>query len=244
MMKNLSSVLPQINCDLGEGIPNEEMVFPWIDVASIACGGHYGTEESIEKSLSLAKIFKKQVGAHPSYPDLENFGRKSISISQVDLAENLSSQIHLFLSVSTRLNLDMDHIKFHGALYNDAAKDAGLADFLTDFLSEEFPTIPVFVPPHSFMQEFAKKKNLPHRLEIFGDRAYLDNYQLAPRTMAGSLFTDVEVVEKHLKTIFLNAQIKTIQGNLIEVQADTLCFHGDNPGILDFLPKIRQTYSW
>lgn len=243
-MKNTPSGRPQINCDLGEGILNEELIFTWIDVASIACGGHYGTEESLVKSLALAKKFQKKVGAHPSYPDLENFGRKSISISQPELADSLSSQIHLFLSVSTRLDLEMDHIKFHGALYNDSAKDAGLADFLTDFLLKEFAGIPVFVPPHSFMQVFADKKKLPHRLEIFGDRAYLDNYQLAPRSMEGTLFTDAETVEQHLKTIFLSSQIKTIQGNMIDVQADTICFHGDNPGILDFLPKFRQTYSW
>lgn len=241
-MKNLIFALPEINCDLGEGVPGEESIFPWIDTASVACGGHFGSEETVRATLELAKKFGKKSGAHPSYPDRENFGRKSISIPKDTLAQSIKDQINLLQSVSNSLGLEIDHIKFHGALYNDAAKDEQLADFLTDFLQKNWPEISVFVAPHSCMLEMASKKGLPHRLEIFGDRAYLDNYKLAPRSLEGSLFIEKVEVEDHLKNIFFKQQIKTLEGHFIPVKANTLCFHGDNPGIQDFLPYLRKTY--
>ena len=234
--------LPEINCDLGEGISGEDSIFPLIDAASVACGGHFGTEVSILATLELAQEFGKKAGAHPSYPDKENFGRVSLKITQSELKNSLEKQIEAFLKIAVSLGISMDHIKFHGALYNEAAKDAVLADFLTDFLLTNWPSVPVFVPPHSFMEEFAIKKGLPYRLEIFGDRAYLDTYQLAPRSMEGSLFIEKEAVEKHLKSIFFENCIQSVEGTLLPIQADTLCFHGDNPGIHQFLPYLRKTY--
>lgn len=242
-MENTRVILPEINCDLGEGVPGEEFIFPLIDTASVACGGHFGSEESVKKTLELAKKFGKKAGAHPSYPDRENFGRKSMVIHKDDLAKSLEEQISLFLHVSNTLGMEFDHIKFHGALYNDAAKDDQLADFLTDFILKRWPKVPVFVPPHSRMEEYALKKGLPHRLEIFGDRAYLENYQLAPRTQEGSLLTNKENIDSHLKFILFESQIKTVDGKFIPVKADTLCFHGDNPGILEFLSYLRKT-NW
>ena len=235
-------LLPEINCDLGEGVAGEELIFPYIDTASVACGGHIGTAESIRATLELAKKFGKKAGAHPSYPDLENFGRKSMSLSPEALKSSLMEQIEAFLQAAESLEVPMDHIKFHGALYNDAAKDAVLADFLTDLLASHWPEVPVFVPPHSCMEEMAKKKGLPYRLELFGDRAYLANYQLAPRKSEGSLLTDPNAIENHLKPLFHEGQLQTIDGQMIPAKADTLCFHGDNPGIHNFLPYLRKTY--
>ena len=241
-MKKSPHSLPEINCDLGEGISGEEFIFPLIDTASVACGGHFGSEESIRATLELAKKFQKKAGAHPSYPDLENFGRISLNINQTELKNSLEKQIHAFNKVADSLGISMDHIKFHGALYNDAAKDPILADFLTDFIKSTWPGIPVLVPPHSFMEEYSLKKGLPYRLEIFGDRTYLDTYQLAPRSMQGSLLTEKAQVEKHLKSIFFENGIRSVDGTLLPIQADTLCFHGDNQGIQSFLPYLRKTY--
>lgn len=234
--------LPEINCDLGEGISGEKLIFPLIDAASVACGGHFGTIKTIRATLELAQEFQKKVGAHPSYPDQDNFGRKTLVISHEELKISLTNQIHTFLQVADSFGIQMDHIKFHGALYNEAAKETELANFLTDFLLSNWPSTPVFVPPHSCMEEFAIKKGLPYRLEIFGDRAYLNTYQLAPRSLTGSLLIEKEEVEKHLKSIFFENCIQSVEGTLIPIQADTLCFHGDNPGIHQFLPYLRKTY--
>jgi UPF0271 protein len=231
-----------INCDLGEGVPNEEKLFPHIDLASVACGGHFGNRESVKKTLSLAKRFGKKAGAHPSYPDLENFGRKSLSIPSSELIQSIRDQILLFLEVSAELEMEPDHIKFHGALYNDAAENPQLAEHLVEFLSEEFPRIPLFVPPHSETERYAVQKGLPIRREIFGDRAYEENYKLVSRKLENSLLTTLDQVIHHLEYILNQHQILTYSGKMIPIAADTICFHGDNPGITDFLPLVRERF--
>lgn len=231
-----------INCDLGEGVPNEAQIIPWIDLASIACGGHFGDRSTINATLDLVGRFGKKAGAHPSYPDLPNFGRKTPAIRPDALIRSLRDQIGLFFEVAKAKNIPVDHIKFHGALYNDAAENPDLAELLVDFLEKNFPQIPLFVPPHSELEKAALQKHLPHRLEIFGDRAYLDNYRLVNRTNEDSLFTEASQVISHLESIIHLGQIKTISGAMIPVKADTLCFHGDNPGILKFLPQVRDQY--
>lgn len=231
-----------INCDLGEGVARENEIVPLIDRASIACGGHIGDHESIQQTLRLVKSFGKKAGAHPSYPDRENFGRKSIQIPIQSLLDSISAQLRLFQEVADSENVEMDHIKFHGALYNDAADQSALALALVGFLKEEFPKVPLLVPPHSELEKIALKDGLSIQREIFGDRAYLSNYRLAGRSLPHSLFTTENEVISHLDAIFHQGQILTISGDLIPIQADTVCFHGDNPGVLDFLPPVISRF--
>ncbi|MDI1323323.1 MAG: LamB/YcsF family protein [Algoriphagus sp.] len=233
---------PEINCDLGEGIPGEPLVIPLIDVASVACGGHFGDGDSIRETLKLCKSFGKKAGAHPSYPDLDNFGRKTLDIPIDDLLSSLLNQIHLFLKVADELDLPFDHIKFHGALYNDAAAKPELANSLTDFLLEHFPSVPIFVPPHSQMEYFVNSKNLKFRLEIFGDRAYEDDFSLVSRAKSGSLLTSSDAIIRHLESVFDRGELFSISGKSLPVEAETICFHGDNPGLLEFLPIIRKRF--
>lgn len=232
----------EINCDLGEGIVGEEMIFPLIDAASIACGGHFGDEDSIRASLLLARKHQVKVGVHPSYPDPENFGRKSMDISPADLIESVGNQIQLFLGVSTELKLPLDHIKWHGALYNDSAANEALAEVLIDFVAKEYPKTYIFVPPMSQTERFAKAKKLPYRIEVFGDRSYRSDYSLMPRKEKNALLTDPSKVEAHLSSILEKGEIRLQSGEKLKVAADTLCFHGDNPGLLNFLPKIRSRF--
>ncbi len=231
-----------LNCDLGEGIFDEELIIPFIDVASVACGGHFGNRQTINNTLTLIKKFDKKAGAHPSYPDQENFGRKSISIQPKALINSLRDQINLFLSVSEKENIPLNHIKFHGALYNDVAANAELANELVAFLKLEFGQIPLFAPPHSEIEKAANNVNLPIKLEIFGDRAYQDNYKLVSRSILNSLFTKKNQVISHLESILNHGKINTVSGGSIPIHADTICVHGDNPGIMEFLPIIRNQF--
>lgn len=234
--------LPQINCDLGEGVAWEEDIFPFVDVASLACGGHFGTQKSLDASLSLAIKYGKKVGAHPSYPDRENFGRVSIKMPVEDLIESIRLQIEWFKERALAHNLSLDHIKFHGALYNDAAKDSNLANQLTDFLLENYLQTPLLVPPHSELAKKAQEKGLSIRLEVFADRAYTADYLLSSRTLEGSLLQDITSVEPQVKHLLLEGQLLSMEGVQLPIKADTLCFHGDNLGILDFLPILRKRY--
>ena len=234
--------LPQINCDLGEGVAWEEGIFPFIDVASLACGGHYGTQESLDNSLNLAKKFNKKVGAHPSYPDRINFGRVTQNIPTEDLLEQIGHQIGWFVECAWAHKVPMDHIKFHGALYNDAATDPALARFLTSFLAAVYPTIPLLVPPHSQLEHHAQLKGIPIRLEVFADRSYTSNYQLSPRSQEGSLLKTLESVDSQVNRLIFEGKLMSQTGEYLPIVADTLCFHGDNPSIVDFLPTLRKRY--
>lgn len=234
--------LPQINCDLGEGIASEKAIFPFIDIASLACGGHFGNKDTIKASMLLAKRFGKKVGAHPSYPDQINFGRISMQLPASTLLASLTEQVNLFIEVAEEIKLPIDHIKFHGALYNDAAKDHVLASLLTDFLMSNYPSVSVLVPPQSEIERQALEKGIPIRREVFADRAYQENYQLTPRGTTGALLSTKATVEQQVKGILQNRQLQTSTGVLLSIAADTLCFHGDNPGIADFLPYLRTTY--
>lgn len=231
-----------LNCDLGEGVTNESLIIPWIDLASVACGGHCGDQHSIQETLTLVKIFGKKAGAHPSYPDWENFGRSTMDIKPEVLIQSLREQLGLFLDVAEKEKIGMDHIKFHGALYNDSAEKRELAYLLVNFIKNEFPSIPLFLPPHSEIEKAAKKVEIPFKLEVFGDRAYRNNYKLLSRRDKDSLFTQKKQVIFHLKSIIELNQIQTTAGELLPIQADTICIHGDNPGIGEFLPFIRDQF--
>jgi UPF0271 protein len=232
----------EINCDLGEGISDETEIISFIDVASIACGGHTGDAISIRKTLLLCQKLGKKAGAHPSYPDQENFGRKSMQLSPEALLQSIYAQIERYSDIANSLEIPLDHIKFHGALYNDAASQAELADMLTDFLMLKFPKIPVFVPPHSQMERFAYAKNLPSKIEIFGDRAYENDFSLVSRSQPNSLLTSFEAVNEHLLPVFEQGYLVSIDGKTLPVSAQTICFHGDNPGLKEFLPAIRRKF--
>ncbi|MDA0315699.1 MAG: LamB/YcsF family protein [Bacteroidetes bacterium] len=234
--------LPQINCDLGEGVAWEEEIFPFIDAASIACGGHYGTQETLNASLLLAKRFGKEVGAHPSYPDRVNFGRVTVNIPTEELIDQIAHQIGLFVDCASVHGVLMDHIKFHGALYNDATTDPALANLLTGFLAATYPTIPLLVPQNSQLQQQAQLNGIPIRLEVFADRSYASNYQLSPRSEEGSLLQDLESVDLQVKRLIFEGKLVSQTGVFLPIEADTLCFHGDNPSIINFLPTLRKRY--
>lgn len=234
--------LPEINCDLGEGMPNENLLFPLIDTASIACGGHFGDENTISQSIELALQHNKKVGAHPSYPDQKNFGRITMNISVNALQKSILYQIQKFQHLAEKANLQMDHIKFHGALYNNAAANLELAETLTDFVATYFPKTPVFAPPHSQLEKCALEKGLLYRSEVFGDRRYQDNYQLQARSVNGSLLISESEISSHIETLMNDGYLLSVAGKKLSLKPDTICFHGDNPGICDFLPIIRHKF--
>lgn len=235
-------VKPEINCDLGEGIPGEPLIYPWIDAASIACGGHFGDASTIRESLTLAKKFGVKVGAHPSYPDRGNFGRISLELPFPKLEQSLLEQIQLFHQICDELQLPVDHLKFHGALYNDAARNPDLAKSLAQMLQANCPGLTVFVPPHSEMEKFASELGLRFRTEVFGDRSYQDNYLLVGRSQPKALLSSLEDVEQQLSGILNEGHLITTSGKALPVYAQTICFHGDNPGILEFLPQLRKKF--
>lgn len=229
-----------INCDLGEGIENEELLMPFISSCNIACGGHYGDEKSIRKTIELALKKNVKIGAHPSFPDRENFGRKVINITPENLKEHLKSQLNLISSQLTRLHGKLHHIKAHGALYNLIAKDRETANVYLDAIEECTESVYLYLPYNSVVDILAKERNFKVKYEVFADRNYNNDLSLVSRTSDNALLIDPEKVINHVLFMIHNKAVKTIEKKSISITADTFCIHGDNKNALMILRELTD----
>ena len=231
MRKKLS-----LNADVGEGSQNDAALMPYLTRCSIACGGHAGDRESIDQTLDLAIRHQVKVGAHPSYPDQENFGRSALNISQELLMESLAAQIQLMKDRCQQKGIDMEHIKPHGRFYNDLHHDKGLANAWLNLLQQVFEQpVTILVAPNSVVLKEAKDRNFPYLVEVFADRNYQDDGSLVPREEAFSLITDKEIFKKRLDELADKAQITTMNGKKLSLEFDTLCLHSDSDDIVENL---------
>ncbi|SNS46992.1 UPF0271 protein [Belliella buryatensis] len=231
-----------LNCDLGEGISNDGELMPFLGSCNIACGGHAGNEASIRRTLLLSQSSGVKAGAHPSYPDLENFGRKHVSLSKLAFQNTILAQLELFANGANELNIPMHHIKPHGALYNRLAVDEVESDWFIELMLSHFPNTILFVPPKSVIERKANEKGILIFREVFADRTYQDDLTLVSRSHPQALLTDPQHVIAHIKNMVELKSIKTINGKLVPVDAETLCIHGDNPAALEILQAIRKTF--
>ena len=229
-----------INCDVGEGVGNEKELFPMISSCNIACGGHAGSKETIRWCLELAKEFNVKVGAHPSYPDKENFGRVSMSISDADLIKSIQAQMQLFESVRSKLNTPLHHIKPHGALYNDIAKNEQLSQAFLKSIEAFKDEVYLYVPFNSVVEKMAKKNGYKVLIEAFADRNYNNDLNLVSRKEDNALISNEEEVLKHVLRMAKVNVVKTITNEDIAMYADTYCIHGDTPSALQILMYITE----
>ncbi|UJP64110.1 5-oxoprolinase subunit PxpA [Mongoliitalea daihaiensis] len=228
-----------INCDLGEGLPNDPDLMPFIHSCNIACGGHAGDINSIRQTILLAAAHGVNIGAHPSYPDRVNFGRKVMDITLEALKSSILEQLTLFFDVAKACKAPVHHIKAHGALYNIAAKDEAVAGMLIDILQHNHPEVILYAPPKSVLATLAAAEGLPIMLEVFGDRTYENDYSLVSRTHPQALITNVVEASEHVQILF-QGKVRTIDGSILPLQADTLCIHGDNLSALAILQAIQH----
>jgi len=226
-----------INCDVGEGLKNESELFPLISSCNIACGGHAGDEQSMRDVVLLAKKHNLNIGAHPSYPDKKNFGRKKIKISIKELKESIESQIITLVNVLGKEKLKMNHIKAHGALYNFSSYDKETAIVIIDLVKKL--NVKLYVPYNSLIFKLAKDEGINTMIELFLDRNYNTDYSLVSRSNKKALITNPKDMLDHVENI-LNNKIVTINNFNIDVKFDTLCVHGDNPGAIKMLQSLNQ----
>ncbi len=228
-----------INCDLGEGMLTDETVMPFIDACSIACGGHFGDEKSIRQTIQLAKKNVVKIGAHPSYPDRENFGRKSLSLDASELQKSIIDQLLLFNKVAMQEECEVHHIKLHGALYNDAAKQPNTAQLVVDVLRKTMPEVALFCPYQSALA-MAAKPFFKLVYEGFADRRYNADLSLVSRTNSNALITDPFEALEQIKSIIETEKTTTITGKIVPIRAETFCLHGDNPNCTAILAIINE----
>ncbi|WP_194975626.1 5-oxoprolinase subunit PxpA [Aquiflexum lacus] len=232
-----------INCDLGEGLSNDELLMPYLESCNIACGGHAGNDQTIKETIRLAKKHQVKIGAHPSYPDLPNFGRLKMDITLELLKRSLSSQLTLFQNLVKAQNTKIHHIKLHGALYNFSAADLLTASMILDVVEDQFTGSNLYCPPKSLILQLAEERGIPIKREVFADRNYNDDGSLVSRTESNAVITDPDKVLEHVKSMVEQAKIRTVTGNTISVQADTICIHGDNPNALEILKNIYKYFN-
>tara|TARA_R110002050_G_scaffold25604_8_gene68221 strand:+ start:2348 stop:3103 length:756 start_codon:yes stop_codon:yes gene_type:complete len=229
-----------INCDVGEGIGNEAQLMPLISSCNIACGGHAGDTVTMMKVASLAKENKVLIGAHPSYPDRENFGRTSIKIANDELKRSIQAQLEELGTVLKSLGAVLNHIKPHGALYNDVAKDRKLAAVFLDSIEKYKEEVFLYVPYHSKIGEEARRLGFQIKYEAFVDRNYNEDLSLVSRKDPRAMIQDPKAVMDHLLIMATKGSVLTLSGRLVKIKADTYCIHGDSPTTLQILAYLSR----
>ncbi|WP_298766179.1 5-oxoprolinase subunit PxpA [uncultured Polaribacter sp.] len=232
-----------INCDVGEGIVNEHFLFPFISSCNIACGGHFGSSSSIDKTIKLAIENNVKLGAHPSFPDFKNFGRQVLRISNEALEESLMFQIELFLERMATFNQKMHHIKPHGALYNLIAKDSGEAEKFIRITKKYLKNCFLYVPYNSEIEKVALKNKIKIKYEAFADRNYNTDLTLVPRSKENALIENPEEVFNHVFCMLKHQKVKTISGKKQLIKADTFCIHGDHENSLEVLQYLHAKFT-
>lgn len=229
-----------INADVGEGVGNESQLLPLISSCNIACGGHAGDENTIREVIKLAKDYKVKIGAHPSFPDKENFGREIIDISNTALFATIKNQIKSLLKVCREEQALLHHVKPHGALYNLAAKDKTTAQVIVEVMKRFHQPLKLYVPYGSVIAEVAKDENISITYEAFADRNYNEDLSLVSRKLSNALITDSDEMFQHVQNMVVHQKVKCVSGVEVPIQAATFCIHGDNPKALKLTSDLRQ----
>jgi UPF0271 protein len=230
-----------LNCDLGEGCPFDAELMQLITSANIACGGHAGNDETMATTIRLAIANGVAIGAHPGYPDRENFGRQPLNLRTDVLSSLISGQIQRIKRIADSLGAEVSHVKPHGALYNQAAADSSIAQAVIDAVAAADGSLVLFGLANGLLIGMAQKAGLRTVGEAFADRRYLSNGRLAPRSTPGAVIEDPEAAAEQALRIARREPIPTIDGGSIVVQADTICLHGDGVNAVSNARLIRET---
>jgi UPF0271 protein len=223
----MSGITVDLNADLGEGEPHDAKLLTIVSSCNIACGGHTGDAESMRQAVQLAASHGVSVGAHPSYPDREGFGRQSCFMAGDELLTSLTKQVEALAAVCELQGVSLNTLKAHGALYNDAGGDAKLAEMLVQ-LAARFQLALIGLPAAATESQ-ARRHGVTYLREGFVDRSYQPDGSLTPRNRDGALITDASAAAEQALRLATGLPVITMEGNELQLQVDTLCLHGDTP---------------
>ena len=233
-----------INCDLGEksklhNNENDPFLLGIVNSASVACGYHAGDEETMDQVVKISKENNVSIGAHPSFNDPENFGRKRMNLSSSEIRKLIIDQYEILQRIAFNHNENVTHIKPHGALNNMACEDLDLANTIAKTVHDIDKSMIYLVPTGSKMEIAAKKLNMRIACEIFADRNYEDDGNLVSRSKKNALITDPEIAKKHVLSMVKNQAINCLSGKQIPCEIDSVCIHGDNISSLETAKSIK-----
>ena len=234
-----------INCDLGEkskfhSTENDPELLNIVNSANIACGYHAGDEETMNMVIKISKSNGVSIGAHPSFKDRENFGRKKINLNSSEIIKLITDQYEILQKISQKHGENVTHIKPHGALNNMACEDFDLANTIAKAINNINKNIIFLVPTGSKMEIAAKKLNMRIACEIFADRNYEDDGNLVSRSKDHALITDPNMAKKHVLSMVKNQALNCFSGKQIPCEIDSVCIHGDNDSSLATAKSIKE----
>lgn len=229
-----------LNSDIGEGFAYDAEIIKLVDSVNIACGGHAGNISLMNETVELAKQAGIHIGAHPGYPDKENFGRVDMNMTPTEIYDEVSKQVKVLFDICDKHNTKLHHVKPHGQLYNKAAKDKATAQAITQAVKDIDKNLIVVVLANSQFVDVVKSENMQVWQEFFVDRNYQSFGELVPRSNANAVIHDEDVAINRLIQLAETGKIMSIDGHTIQITADTVCVHGDTPEALQYVKKIRE----
>lgn len=236
-----------LNCDLGESFGSWQMgldaeAMPYIDQANIACGFHAGDADVMRHTLALAKQHQVAIGAHPAYPDLQGFGRRSMQCSEQEIINLIHYQVAALDGMAQCQGLSLSYIKPHGALYNDMMSKPVVWHAVLQAVASYYKPLKLMILATAAAEQYrqqAKDAGVTLLLEAFADRRYTDEGKLTPRTQPGAVLHG-EAVLQQVQQLLTHGSVTTQSGKALPLQADTLCVHGDNLAAISQLQQIRS----
>jgi len=231
-----------LNADIGEEAGFDAQIMPYISWGNIACGSHAGNKKVIQETIDMALQHDVKIGAHPSYPDKKNFGRKSIKLPYHDLVNTITDQVELVKYYVEKAGGVLHHVKPHGALYNDGMTDQDIAKAIIEAITNIDRDLYIITPKESKISKELDIK-LKLKYETFADRNYNPDLTLVSRSEKHAVITDPKKVFDHVFKMVHDQKIKTQNGVEISVIFDTICVHGDNPKSVEILKYIHQEFS-
>ncbi len=229
-----------LNCDMGEGMKTDALIMPFISSANIACGYHAGNDETIKKTVALCLKNNVAAGAHPSFFDKENFGRKEQYWDDKMLYDLVSEQLYYFVTIAFSMGCIMHHVKPHGALYNMAAKNKNLSRILVKAIKDFDQNLLVYGLSGSHLVCEAEAIGLKAVSEVFADRTYQNDGSLTPRSQPGALITETHIAGEQVLQMIQNQSVTTQDGITLAIKAATICIHGDGVHAVAFAQAIHQ----
>ena len=234
-----------LNCDLGESFGNyrigmDEAVIPHISSANIACGWHGGDPMVLRHTMELAKQAGIGVGAHPGFPDLLGFGRRTIQIIPEEAYSYTLYQLGALYGFARAAGLSVQHLKPHGALYNMAAKDLALSTAICQAIRDFDPHIILLALSGSKMLQAAQEVGILSACEVFADRAYNEDGSLVSRSLPGAVIHDTQECVRRVSQMVREGTVTAITGKTVPIRCDSICVHGDNESAVAFVKAIRE----
>ena len=232
-----------LNADLGEGAPDDAELLALVSSANIACGWHAGDARLMQATVTAALARGVAIGAHPSYPDRENFGRSEMQLTPADVQADLIYQIGALDALVKSQGGRLHHVKPHGALYNQAARDASLADAIACAVRAVDPRLALYGLAGSELLRAAERAGLRAVAEVFADRGYRADGSLVPRSQPGAFVEDTTQAVARTLLMVSDGVVQAVTGEIVPLRAQTICLHGDGPHALAFARAIHQALT-